>query len=512
MIIIEKYKDKINGTLSTFDRIILKGHIRQFFSPSGKKHFLSQESLLYTDFGNYALQVTGKIKEHAINMANELKRPYIYLNSPRISKEETALKCLKENPIDEGLICILSTVEFCSTLQVIKNTQTGKLELKNVDRKCMYLYFYYLDSEFGFMHVKLQTWFPFMIQVYINGREYLSKQLDKHGIQYNRYDNSFTYISDVEKAQELADKIESLKFCKRLDAIAAKINPFLSRIYEIFHQGYYWCVDQCEYATDIMFNSREDLEEIYPALVEHALISFKCDDVMTFLGRKMHNAFQGEIVSDIKKRPQGLRIKHRMKSNIIKMYDKYSVLRVETTINDPHEFKILKRVNSKQGEVLRWTPMGKSIANLYRYAQVSKASNLRYFDALAQAVPTGEVIQEVEKLCGKTTYKNRDYSGFNVLSPETCQLFLAVMNGANNINGFTNFDIRTQLFPDFDINDKRIRNKTTRILAKLRAHKLICKIPHSFKYKVSKKGLRVMSSILKIKAKEYPLLANMQAA
>lgn len=186
-----------------------------------------------------------------------------------------------------------------------------------------------------------------MIQVYINGREYLSKQLDKHGIQYNRYDNSFTYISDVEKAQELADKIESLKFCKRLDAIAAKINPFLSRIYEIFHQGYYWCLDQCEYATDIMFNSREDLEGIYPALVEHALISFKCDDVMTFLGRKMHNAFQGEIVSDIKKRPQGLRIKHRMKSNIIKMYDKYSVLRVETTINDPHELKILKRVNSK---------------------------------------------------------------------------------------------------------------------------------------------------------------------
>ncbi len=65
--------------------------------------------------------------------------------------------------------------------------------------------------------------------------------------------------------------------------------------------GYYWCVDQCEYATDIMFNNREDLEEIYPSLVEHALVNLKCEDVMTFLGRKMHHAFQGEVVSDIKK-------------------------------------------------------------------------------------------------------------------------------------------------------------------------------------------------------------------
>jgi hypothetical protein len=512
MLIIQKYEDKINGVLSCFDRVILKGHIRQFYSLSGKKHFLSKENLRYMDFGDYALKVTEKIKKNAINMAKELNRPYIYLNSPKISKEKTAQKCLEENPVEEGLICVLSTLELCSTLQVIKNTQTGNLELRNVDRKCLYLYFYYLDREFGFMHVKLQTWFPFMIQVYINGREYLARQLDKHGIKYNRYDNSFTYISDIEKAQELADKIESLKLCGRLDAIASRINPFLARIYEVFHQGYYWCVDQCEYATDVMFNSRKDIEEIYPALVEHALLSFKCEDVMIFLGRKMHHAFQGEIVSDIKKRPQGIRIKHRMKSNIIKMYDKYSVLRVETTINDPHEFKILKKVQSEEGEVMRWVKMGKSIANLYRYAQICRASNGRYLDAVAQATFTGEIIEELEKLCVKTKFKNRNYTGFNVLSPETCQVFLAVMNGAYHIKGFTNKDIRIQIFSDLDIDDKKVRNKTTRILAKLKAHRLISKIPHSFRYKVSKKGLQVMSTILRIKAKEYPYMIHDKVA
>lgn len=251
-----------------------------------------------------------------------------------------------------------------------------------------------------------------------------------------------------------------------------------------------------------MFNSRQDLKEIYPALVEHALVSFSCDDVMNFLGRKMHPAFQGDLVSDIKKRPRGIRIKHRMKSNSIKMYDKCNVLRVETTINDPHEFKVYKNVNSKNGPVMRWVPMGKSIANLYRYAQVSKASNCRYLDALVNAIPTNDVIEEIEKICSKKRSKKKNYTGFNVWEPETCKLFLALMDASFHINGFTNKDIRFRLFPD-NYNDIKYRNKTTRLLAKLRAHGLIRKVPRSFKYHVSKKGLKVMPAIMYIKQKEY---------
>jgi hypothetical protein len=112
-------------------------------------------------------------------------------------------------------------------------------------------------------------------------------------------------------------------------------------------------MDQCEYATDVMFKSREALQSVYKDFVDPALLSFNCEDIMTFMGRKMHPAFSGEIVSDIKKRPQGVRIKYRMKTNSIKMYDKYSVLRVETTINDPHEFKIC-HVKQKMYSLQLW--------------------------------------------------------------------------------------------------------------------------------------------------------------
>ena len=66
--ILEQYKDKINGTFSFFDRMIIKGHIRQFFSTSGKGYFLSEQNVLLKDFSAYANQVTADIVSHAENI------------------------------------------------------------------------------------------------------------------------------------------------------------------------------------------------------------------------------------------------------------------------------------------------------------------------------------------------------------------------------------------------------------------------------------------------------------
>ncbi|KJS00174.1 MAG: hypothetical protein VR68_07625 [Peptococcaceae bacterium BRH_c4a] len=227
---IDNYHDKIKGMLHGFDRIIFKGHLRQFFSPSGQKHFLSMENVLLKDYSAYAQSITSQIKEHARGMAESLGRPYIYLNSPKTSKEGTAQEILKKDPVKEGLICVLATVELCTALESYKNHETHKIELRNRPRKCLYLYFYYMDKEFGFMHVKLQTWFPFEIQIYINGREHLAKMLDQEGIGYQRYDNCFLQIDNLERAQELFNGFVERKLLRTFDALAHRIHPFLKRI------------------------------------------------------------------------------------------------------------------------------------------------------------------------------------------------------------------------------------------------------------------------------------------
>lgn len=506
--ILNQYNDKINGTFSFFDRMIIKGHILQFFSPSGKKHYLSYNNILTKNFSKHASEVTEELVRYVETFTTDNERPLIYLSSSKTSKEETARNILKESPVKEGLICTLSTVEHCSTLQPKKN-DAGKLYLANVNRKCKYYYFYFLDREFGFMHVKLQTWFPFLIQVYINGRELMKQIFDKNDISYQMYDNSFIYISDIDKAQELADSYDSKKLCRQLDYFAGKLNPYLGTIMETFHRGYHWCMDQCEYATDVMFKSRKVLEDIYPSLVEHAFYDFKCSDVFSFLGRKLDLKFQGEVVSDYRKRREGWRIKHRMKSNSIKMYDKFNVLRVEMTINDPKEFKVYRNVHHRDGtRSMRWCPMGKSISNLYRYSEISKAANARYLSALANIIPKDALGKEIQGVCASKQFKGRHYSGFNVWKKDTFILFEELSNASYLIRGFTNKDIRRAIYPYGQSETKTNKNRITRLFAKLRAHGLIKKVPHSLRYHLTEKGRRVFSGIIQTQKRIYPSLAS----
>jgi len=147
--ILNQFQDKINGTFSFFDRMIMKGHIRQLFSPSGKKHFLSYNNVLLKDFSGYAAKVTSSIVSHVETLTASLDRPLIYLSSAKTSKEQTARDVLTTNPVEEGLICTLSVVEYCSTLQPIKK-QDGMLTLANVNRKCKYYYFYYVQKPGSF--------------------------------------------------------------------------------------------------------------------------------------------------------------------------------------------------------------------------------------------------------------------------------------------------------------------------------------------------------------------------
>ncbi len=380
--ILEQYSDKIKGSFSFFDRMIINGYLTPLMNEHSRAGALYQLGVLYKDFKTYFTSVTESITKQVEDSAAGLNRPVIYLPSAKERKENTAKRILAESPVDSGLICVLKTLESCRTAKVYGSDE-GKLVVKSSNTKCLHYYLYYLDKAYGFMFVKIQTWFPFNIQVYINGRELMKSVLDKNNISYQCYDNSFTDISDVAKAQGLADKFDSQKLCRHLDAFAKSANPFLGTVQKTFGQGCYWCVSQCEFATDVMFKERRLPGDIYPSLAGHASHGLTCTDVFTFMGRKPDPRFQGEAVSDYKNRPVGCRVKFRLKSNSVKMYDKCSVLRVEATVNDPRELKIYGTVHHNDGtEPKAWKPMGKSISNLYRYAGVAKACNQRFLDAM----------------------------------------------------------------------------------------------------------------------------------
>ena len=505
--ILDQFSDKINGLFSFYDRMIITGWLRPFLAVERRANALYHLGIPLKAYKEKTIEITGSIRQMVEGTANEMGRPILKHDTSK-GMEQEALKVLKEKPVEEGLVCVIKSTESCYSAKVYGSDE-GKLVLKPCQTKCLQYYLYYVDKSFGFMFVKIQTWFPFPIVVYINGRELLTKKFDESGIKYTMYDNSFSTLSDIVKAQEIADSFDSNKLCRQLDKFAYSVNPFLRNITDTFgsRAGYYWCLQQCEYATDIMFKNRKVLEDIYPSLVGHTFYDLNCTDVFSFMGRKLDNRFQGEAVSDYKKRPIGWRVKFRLNSNSIKMYDKCNCLRIELTINNPRDFKIFKDVHHKDGTTSKdWVPMSKSIANIYRYAEIGKECNKRFADALNSIVPVGKTSKEIEKVCSRNIVCGKVVTAFNVWAPETLLLFETICDGKFLIKGFSNKDIRDIVLPH--IKDESKRSSTmSRLLQKLRLHKLIRKIPHSRIYLVSEKGRRVMGGVIETKRKIFPEIA-----
>ena len=123
---LERYDSKISGVISTFDRMIFKGHILSFFQKGNRHHYLFQEKVLFKDFGKYAKKVSGEIKDKARELSDKEGRPLIPLDSSRISKEDIARKVQKEEGIKAGLICVITIVERCVSFDTRGNRETGK--------------------------------------------------------------------------------------------------------------------------------------------------------------------------------------------------------------------------------------------------------------------------------------------------------------------------------------------------------------------------------------------------
>lgn len=223
MNIIEQNKEKINGILETFDRMIINGYLLNLCNYRQFLFYLIQNNIKLVDVDKFALKETQDLCNHIDNYIKENNIETIYLNSGKIDKNEIVMAELEKNPTKTGLITALSAVEICNTMTVKPNRETQKLEVTSRPTKCKHYYFYYNDEEFGLMYLKIQTWFPYNVQIYINGREYLSKLLDKSNIKYEMYNNSFSYIEDFTKAQELADGILNQKISDSFDGLIKQI-------------------------------------------------------------------------------------------------------------------------------------------------------------------------------------------------------------------------------------------------------------------------------------------------
>ena len=518
---VQKHARSVMGVLSGFDRLVFRGTIRQLAHVSGLDSYLAVMGVLLKDFGKHAEALSQHLKAAVTRRIEGLGRPVMYLPTSSVSKEQQARAIAERDNVREGTVGLLTCVEPCWSFDVHRNREAKKIELVPRLRKCLFLYEYQVHPSLGFMHARIQTWFPFNIRVCLNGREWLARQMDGVGLGYRRKDNCFPSLQDFSQAQRLMDRQLQTDWPRLLQGIAHELNPAHAAMFGKFVAPYYWSTYQSEWATDVVFRDPQTLAKLYPRLIRHGMSSFASPDVMRFLGRKVPEhggvraSFKGEVVSDTKLRPEGVRIKHRLNGNSIKMYDKQgSVLRVETTINAPGDFKVFRPTEGRPEGPLHWQKMRQGIADLHRRTVVSQAANDRYLQALAHVEDASPLGTLVEALCRPTHLNSQRIRALQPWAPEDFALLQASNRGEFAINGMRNRDLCRLLFaaPANSPQEQRQRSASiSRKLRLLRAHGLLKKVPRTHRYQLTELGRKAITALLSAHAASVEKLSRIAA-
>lgn len=486
----ETYAEKIHGVIGCYDRVIIHGTLQGFHYPEAMTSYLYAHKIRIFDYPQYAKDLRDKVRINAEQIAKQNNVKIEFIAKSHVRKETVIQKILKERGTHPGLVHIISVMEQCPAYKPWHDKTTHRTYIRPTQGKCLHFYFYFIDKHFGLCYLRVPTWAPFRLQFYFNGHSWLANQFKKHNVNYTMADNAFVKIDNFKKAQQLSDNFRAETLHQILDHYAKQFCPIIKEL----KLSYYWSIMQAEYATDIIFKYQTGLQNIYEQLIRTAIHTVKPDNIATFLGRKLHELYQGELGNNFNVRIEGTRIKHHMGPASIKMYDKFKLmLRIETSINDVSFFKHYRTVEKRNGHpVQKYAQMKKNIYSLFDLQKLLRNSNDRYIEFISSIQDNSAGINNLNKISKSVEENSRNYKGFNFFNEDDLSLLTTIARGEFNISGFKNKLIR-KFFAH------KTAGQISRILKRLRMHGLIKKATDSYKYYLTHLGRVVIATGLKIK-------------
>ena len=494
--LVEKHADKIQGVISCYDRLVITGTLPPLSYPQGMAGYLSRAGKRLFDFGEFVKPLRENIRSHAQAVAQAHGVEIEFIRKQKAFRKEARIaQVVQERGNEPGLVHIFSAMEGCRAYEPHYDQVTKRTTMQIIESKCLHYYFYFIDAEWGLCYLRVPTCgCPLgacRLQFYCNGHNWLAQQLKQAGIAYAAVDNAFVQIGDIQQANHLATQLEVAQLHSKLDEAVKSYMPVAAEL----QLTYTWSIMQAEYATDIIFKEAASLQAFYPHLIDTLIQAVKPADIATFLGRKLHGNFQGEMGSRMNQRWLGTRLKHQMGPVSIKLYDKFQqILRIETTVNDVTFFDDLRPVQHRDGtHTTQRTKLKKSIYSLPALQEKLHAANQRYLLFLS-AFATPELgVAKLQQLTETVTHKQHRYKGFHLLTEEDTSLFRTLLRGEFVIAGFSNKQLR-QALPD------KNTGQITRLLKRLHVHGLVKRVAHSYKYYLTVFGRQAAAMALSLRS------------
>lgn len=343
-----------------------------------------------------------------------------------------------------------------------------------------YFYFYCVDEDFGPFSIKFGTYFPYTAKLCINGNEWAKRQAAKAGIGFEALDNGFAAVDDVDRLQAICDSLGP----ERIDALLRKWltilpNPFTSED-EAAGYRYELSILQAEFSLTQMLDRPVSGRIFFEQVLHDNLDIGRPDHVGLIFDRRVIAKGRAKTPGRFRTRvitngvTPSLHVDY--KNTKVKQYYKQGrALRTETTINDPHDFRVTKRLTS-----------------LPELRQIGFSANRRLLGVQTISHDPIRGAQAFTDLTAPVvTCQNTRIPGLRFGDARVHALLQALLVHRLLVHGFTNRDLRTLIAPLLGKTAEDITaGQMTYDLRRLRAHGLIERVPRTRRYTVTDTGLQ----------------------
>lgn len=366
-----------------------------------------------------------------------------------------------------------------------RNPETGAVYPWIVKTTAMvnHFYFYCLDDDFGPFFLKVCTYFPYNAKLCLNGHEYLKRQLTKEQIAFEELDNGVLSCANPKRMQEIADGLSDTKIA----ALLAKWQKILPQPFsaEDTAAGYRYDVSilQSEFSLTQVLDCPRSGRVFFENVIRENLDLGRPDQVQLIFDRRVTKRTPGRFRTRVLTEGVTPSLHVDYKHSKIKQYHKEGrALRTETTINDPRDFGI-----------------GKRLQNLSALRKVGFDANRRLLNV--QRISHDAILGEAEfqRLNSSVEVSGQRAGPLRFGDVKVQTLLSVLLLFRLLVRGFSNRDLREHWAPLLGTTpDKLTSGQMTYQLRRLRLHGLIERIPKTHRYQLTATGALAIDKYTKI--------------
>jgi hypothetical protein len=480
-----------------FDRVVINGHLLGLMRESQIVYFFRNvcgHSKLTKELLRQRSQDYQTWVEH---FALNHKLPCIWAEK-HVRKEDLVAprqqRCLSQGKF--GVYYIIKSREQGWTFRILPPkfaTSDPNYQIVRKQRsQYTHYYFYIVDAVAGPMVLRVGSFLPFSVTAYLNGHNFIERQLTRQGIKFVKDDNRFVSVAEPAKLQAAADRLDGKTIQQRIDYWAFILAPKFSPKERAACGGLrrLYAMEQIEYCRNFIFKRSWPIRSIFQRSCELGVYLLTADRITALFGKRNTRRVRGKLQNVMERVDHGMHVfRTWCQNSFLKQYEKAATfLRLELVSNNVRDFKLKK-------SLAHWHAMRERFRQITdRFAAV-QAQNLNVhgqLDVLARLAQP--VIQ------GKTKVP-----GIKLEQKRILRLLEVLLQGAGgHLKRWTTTQLRDTVLDQCALKPKDYTLHQIRYdLRKLRLHGLIERIPHSHAYRFTPKGYKLALLLIQLRKRIY---------